>query len=144
MGPRFVKRASRDADASEMAGCTHGMEPTWCYLCRVDAAEVDPQILWGLGLDEDLAELQTQRGPMTPDVAGYLRFLCDDLNLHFDPTFRQHEAALVIESFLADPATSSQAQTLDALGVPETDGLSYAEARTKIRRQIALRGLRSA
>jgi len=144
MAHRVVKHGSPDADAMEMAGCTHGMEPAWCYPCRVDAAEVDPQILWGIGLDEDLAALQTQHGPMTPDVAGYLRFLCEELNLHFDPTFRQHEAALVIESFLADPATAGQVQTLDALGVSEASGLSYAEARTKIRRQIALRGLRSA
>lgn len=144
MGPRVVKRRRPDADASKMAGCTHGMEPTWCYPCRIDAAEGDPQILWGIGLDEDLAALQAMPGPMTPDVVAYMRFLCEEMTLHFDPTFSQHEAALVIESFLKDPATASQTQTLEALGAPETDGLTYGDARTKIRRQIALRGLRSA
>jgi hypothetical protein len=120
------------------------MDPTWCYLCRIETVDVDPQILWGIALDEDLTDLQAEQGPMTPDVAGYIRFLCEEMALHFDPTFSQHEAALVIESFLGDPATANQVQTLEALGLPESDGLTYAEARTKIRRQIALRGLRSA
>jgi hypothetical protein len=120
------------------------MDSTWCYPCRVEAAEGDPQILWGIGLDEDLASLQAESGPMTPDVAAYMRFLCEEMALRFDPTFSQHEAALVIDSFLKDPATASQIQTLEALGAPETDGLTYGGARTKIRRQIALRGLRSA
>jgi hypothetical protein len=120
------------------------MDPTWCYLCRVEDVNVDPQILWGIALDDDLTELQAERGPMTPDVAGYMRFLCEEMGLRFDPTFTQHEAALVIESFLRDPATASQVQTLEHLGSPDTDGLTYGEARSKIRRQIALRGLRSA
>lgn len=127
-----------------MAGCVHGMETTWCYLCRVEGVDVDPQVLWGIALDEDLAGLQAEGGPMTPDVAGYMRFLCEEMGLHFDPTFTQHEAALVIGSFLRDPATASQVQTLEHLGIAETDGLTYREARSRIRRQIALRGLRSA
>jgi hypothetical protein len=127
-----------------MAGCAHGMEPTWCYLCRIDGADVDAQILWGIALDDDLADLEADRGPMTPDVAAYLRFLCGELDLGFDPAFTQREAALVIGSFLRDPATASQTQTLEALGALDTDDLAYAEARSKIRRTIALRGLRSA
>ena len=120
------------------------MDSTWCYLCRIEAVDVDPQILWGIALDEDLAELRAERGPMAPDLAGYMRFLCAEMGLGFDPTFTQHEAVLVIQSFLGDPATASQVQTLEALGLPEGDALTYADARTKIRRQIALRGLRSA
>ena len=120
------------------------MDPTWCYLCRVEGVDVDPQILWGIALDEGLADLQAEHGPMTPDVAGYMRFLCEEMDLHFDPTFTQHEAALVIGSFLEDPATASQVQTLEHLGWTDTDDLRYGEARSKIRRQIALRGLRSA
>ena len=121
------------------------MEPTWCYLCRVDAAGGDPQILWGIGLDEDLAALDRATGPMTPDVAAYMRFLCEEMTLHFDPTFTQHEAALVIESFLGRPGNSEpDADPRGPRRCPRRDGLTYAEARTKIRRQIALRGLRSA
>jgi hypothetical protein len=120
------------------------MESTWCYLCRVEAVDVDPQILWGIALDEDLTDLQGERGPMTADVAAYLRFLCEEMSLHFDATFTQHEAALVIESFLLDPATAGQVRTLEHLGVAVADELTYADARLKIRRQIALRGLRSA
>ena len=120
------------------------MDPTWCYLCRVEGVDVDPQILWGIALDEDLADLQAEHGPMTPDVAGYMRFLCEEMELHFDPTFTQHEAALVIGSFLGDPATARQVQTLEHLGSTDMGDLKYGEARSKIRRQIALRGLRSA
>jgi len=127
-----------------MVRCVHGMDTTWCYLCRVEGVDVDPQILWGIALDEYLKDLQGEGGPMTPDVAGYLRFLCEEMALHFDPTFTQHEAALVIESFLTDPATRGQMRTLEHLGVVVADGLTYTDARLKIRRQIALRGLRSA
>ncbi len=127
-----------------MAGCVHGMDPTWCYLCRVDGVGTDPQILWGIALDDDLTDLQADRGPMSADVADYLRFLSREMGLGFDPTFTQRQATLVIESFLLDPATPDQLQTLTHLGIGDTDGLSYAAARTRIRRTIALRGLRSA
>lgn len=127
-----------------MAQCTHGMESSWCYLCRVDHFGVDAQILWGVALDDDLAELQSDPGPMSADVADYLRFLCEEMGLGFDATFTQRQAALVIESFLRDPSTSSQQQTLAHLGAGEADDLGYGPARTKIRRMVALRGLRSA
>ena len=81
---------------------------------------------------------------MSADVADYLRFLCEEMGLQFDPTFTQRQAALVIESFLLDPATPNQQETLAHLGIGETDDLGYAAARTKIRRLVALRGLRSA
>lgn len=122
----------------------HGMEPAWCYLCRVDTYGVDPQILWGIALDDDLPDLPTTTGPMTPDIAGYMRFLCDEMDLRFDPTFTQREAVLVIGSFLRDPATPSQLQTLEHLRVSDAGDLTYGVARTKIRRLVALRGLRSA
>src|SRR4029077_4645859 len=97
---RPVKPAEPDADGSQMAGCTHGMESEWCYLCGVDDFGVDPQILWGIALDDRLSDLRSHPGPMTPDVAGYLRFLCEEMGLHFDPTFTQRQAAIVIDSFL--------------------------------------------
>jgi hypothetical protein len=120
------------------------MESAWCYLCRVDDFGIDPQILWGIALDEDLPDLRSIKGPMAPDVAGYLRFLCDEMSLQFDPTFTQGQAAIVIESFLLDPATANQHETLAHLGAGEADDLGYGAARTKIRRLVALRGLRSA
>ena len=120
------------------------MESEWCYLCRVDDFGVDPQILWGIALDEDLSDLRSDPGPMTSEVAGYLRFLCVEMGLGFDPTFTQRQAALVIDSFLVDPATSNQRETLAHLGAGEADDLGYGAARTKIRRLVALRGLRSA
>ena len=53
---------------------------------------------------------------------------------------------MVIQGLLTDPATTSQRQTIAALaGEATTDEtLTYGEARTKIRRMVALRGLRSA
>ncbi len=128
-----------------MAACTHGLDPAWCYLCHVDGYGVDAQVLWGLALDEDLDELARRPGPMGEDLAGYLRFFCEEFRFGFDETFTQPEAATVISGFLADGATASQRRTISSLGgTPADDDLSYAEARTKIRRMIALRGLRTA
>jgi hypothetical protein len=131
-----------------MDGCIHGMDASWCYLCRVDAFGVDPQVLWGIALDEDLAEETREEGPMIPALAAYLRFLCEDLGLRFDPTFTQGEAARVIPSLLADPASASQERTLawlsERAGAPVEATPAYGEARTRIRRLVALRGLRSA
>jgi hypothetical protein len=131
-----------------MEPCTHGMDQTWCYLCRVDAFGVDPQVLWGIALDEDLAEEVREDGPMIPALAGYLRFLCEDLGLRFDSTFTQGEAARVIPSLLSDPASESQERTLawlcERAGAPVESAPVYGDARTKIRRLVALRGLRSA
>ena len=134
------------ADGLAVDGCTHGMDAAWCYLCRIDRSGIDPQILWGI-TDEELGDEAHDEGPMVPELEGYLRFLCEELDLRFDPTFTQGEAARVIPSLLTDPATDSQQRTLAALGervgdVP--DVTSYGDARSKIRRLIALRGLRTA
>jgi hypothetical protein len=124
------------------------MDDAWCYLCRMDTLGVDPQVLWGIALDDDLGPLERSDAPMTEEIAGYLRFLCAEFGLPFDPTFTQGEAATVIGSFLAEPASETQDLTLtwlaDRAGAPIEPGLTYAAARTKIRRMVALRGLRSA
>jgi hypothetical protein len=122
------------------------MDLAWCYLCRVDRYGIDPQILWGI-IDDELADEARDPGPMVPELEGYLRFLCDELDLRFDPTFTQGEAARVIPSLLTDPATECQERTLAWLG--ERSGgapavTSYGDARSKIRRLVALRGLRTA
>ena len=143
-----VKTRGADADGSVMAGCTHGLDPTWCYLCRVEDFGVDPQVLWGVALDGDLSDLERSGAPMSGQMAGYLRFLAGEFELGFDPTFTQGEAATVIASFLIEPATASQLQTLGALSGGDGDqvepDLTYAGARLRIRRTVALRGLRSA
>lgn len=121
------------------------MDAAWCYLCRVDSEGTDPHVLWGLAFDDDLELLETSPDPMSSEMAGYLRFLCDELNMRYDETFTHGEAAMVIQGLLTDPATESQRRTLIALGGDGTaETLSYGHARTTIRRMIALRGLRSA
>ncbi len=128
-----------------MAACAHGMDAAWCYLCRVDNEGTDPHVLWGLAFDDDLELLETSPDPMTPEMAGYLRFLCEDLTMRYDDTFTHGEAAMVIQGLLTDPATDAQRRTITALGGDgATASLSYGEARTMVRRMIALRGLRSA
>jgi hypothetical protein len=128
-----------------MAACAHGMDAAWCYLCRVDDEGTDPHVLWGLAFDDDLEILETAAGPMSPEMAGYLRFLCDELHMRYDDTFTHGEAALVIQGLLTDPATDSQRRTITALGGDgTTDTMTYGQARTTVRRMIALRGLRSA
>jgi hypothetical protein len=125
--------------------CTHGLDAAWCYLCHVDGYGVDPQVLWGLALDDELEALSESSEPMDEDLAGYLRFFCDEFNFGYDETFTTGEAATVIWGFLIDGPTARQRQTVAALdGTANVDGMTYAEARTKIRRAIALRGLRSA
>jgi hypothetical protein len=134
------------ADGPAMDRCAHGMDVSWCYLCRIDTFGVEPQVLWGI-LDDELADERRDPGPMVPELEGYLRFLCDELDLRFDPTFTQGEAARVIPSLLTDPANESQERTLAALGEEIADGAAvptYRDARSKIRRLIALRGLRTA
>jgi hypothetical protein len=121
------------------------MDVAWCYLCRVDNEETDPHVLWGLAFDDDLELLETSTDTMTPEMSGYLRFLCDELHMRYDDTFTHGEAAMVIQGLLTDPATESQRLTLKALdGDGADDTLSYGRACTNIRRMIALRGLRSA
>jgi hypothetical protein len=125
--------------------CTHGMDAAWCYLCHVDGYGVDPQVLWGLALDDDLYDLAQVTAPMGEELAGYLRFFCEEFGFRYDETFTQQEAATVIGGFLADAPTERQRRTIAALdGGASADNMTYAEARTKIRRMIALRGLRSA
>ena len=134
------------ADGPSMGPCTHGMDAAWCYLCRIDGYGVESQVLWGI-LDDELADEARDRGPMVPELEGYLRFLCEELDLRFDPTFTQGEAARVIPSLLTDPASDSQERTLATLGEPIAEGaavITYGDARSKIRRLIALRGLRTA
>ena len=121
------------------------MDAAWCYLCRVDDEGTDPHVLWGLAFDDDLEILETEPGPMSAEMAGYLRFLCDDLHMRYDDTFTHGEAALVIQGLLMDPATDSQRRTITALGGDGTAvTMTYGQARTAVRRMIALRGLRSA
>jgi hypothetical protein len=122
------------------------MDAALCYLCRVDHGETDAHVLWGLAFDDDLELLETSTDPMSDDMSGYLRFLCDELHMRYDDTFTQGESAMVIQGLLTDPATTSQRQTVAALaGESSTDeALTYGQARTKIRRMVALRGLRSA
>jgi hypothetical protein len=85
---------------------------------------------------------------MTPMQAEYIRFLCEEFGEAFDSTLTEDEAAVVIEDFTREPMSESQARTLARLS--ERDGaeaptdLTYGEARTEIRRLVALRGLHSA
>ena len=131
-----------------MERCAHGMEPDWCYLCQIDASGVDPRAAWGLDVWDDEGEPEDRTGPMTPSRAAYLRFLCDEFGDRFDPTLNDGESSIVLDSFLAEPMTDAQARTLYFLSQltgsePETD-LTYGQARSKIRRLVAHRGLKSA
>ena len=45
------------------------MDAAWCYLCRVDNEGTDPHVLWGLAFDDDLEILETEPGPMRPEMA---------------------------------------------------------------------------
>ena len=126
------------------------MEGAWCYLCRIEDSGVDPQVAWGLE-DDDAPGVDDYEGftdPMSPTRVRYLRFLCDEFGVPFDETLNQGEAAVVTISFLEEPMTESQVRTLEwfaAHGNGTTDpSLTYAEARQKIRRLVALRGLKSA
>lgn len=123
------------------------MESAWCYLCHVDGYGVDPQIPWGLALDDDLDDLQRSAAPMDEALSAYLRFFCDEFGFGYDETFTTQEAAVVIDGFLADGPTETQRRTIAALadqGAADDPDLTYGTARTMIRRMVALRGLRSA
>ena len=131
-----------------MEPCSHGMEPTWCYLCRIDASGVDPRSAWGLDAIDGVEDPDLHPGPMRLGQSAYLRFLCGEFQEIFDASLTEGQAVLVIESFLDEPLDESQGRTLEWLceraGVPAEDGLTYGQARTKIRRLVAVRGLRSA
>ncbi len=62
---------------------------------------------------------------MSIGQASYLRSLCEGSEETFDPSLTDGESAIVVESFLDEPMTDSQ-------------------ARTKIRSLVAIRGLKSA
>ncbi|HEX9299042.1 MAG TPA: hypothetical protein VF968_02820 [Actinomycetota bacterium] len=80
--------------------------------------------------------------------ASYLRFLCEEFDEIFDPSLTDGESAIVVESFLDEPMTDSQARTLfflsQVVGAEADTGLTYGQARSKIRSLVALRGLKSA
>jgi hypothetical protein len=131
-----------------MERCIHGMEPDWCYLCRIEASGVDPRAAWGLDVWDEEGDPEDRIGPMTPARAAYLRFLCEEYGDTFDPTLNDGESAIVLESFLDEPMTDAQARTVFFLSQiagsePETE-LTYGQARSKIRRLVAQRGLKSA
>jgi hypothetical protein len=134
-----------------MDGCSHALDPTWCYLCRIDAAGVEPHVAWGLE-DWDQPRLEAwedANGPMTDQQAAYLRFLCDEFGVAFDAGLNEGEVALVVDSFVAEPMTDAQGLTLERLAErvgtgSEVEALSYGQARAEIRRLVALKGLRAA
>jgi hypothetical protein len=101
------------------------MEPAWCFLCRIERSGADPRTAWGLNAWEDVRDPEDRRGPMSIGQASYLRSLCEGFEETFDPSLADGESAIVVESFLDEPMTDSQ-------------------ARTKIRSLVAIRGLKSA
>ena len=133
---------------SWMDGCTHGMDADWCYLCRIERSGADPRVAWGLGSSAPEEGTLDGDAPMTLGQANYLRSLCEEFAEPFDPALRTGEAAIVIESFLDEPMTGSQERTLtwlsDQAGEEMPAGLTYGQARSKIRVLIARRGLRTA
>jgi len=133
-----------------MDACPHGMDPAWCFLCRIDASGADPRVAWGLDAFDgpDSEEWERRTDPMTEAQAGHLRFLCSEFGEAFDDSLTEGEASVVIDSFLEEPMCDAQARTLARLcereGTPLDRDQTYAQARTSIRRLVALRGLKSA
>ena len=133
-----------------MGPCGHGMEPAWCYLCRIESSGVEPRVAWGLEDDDapGVEDYEDFTDAMSAIRVRYLRFLCDEFGVPFDETLTEGEAAVVTISFLEEPMTQSQAETLHRLsergGGAVAASLTYGEARQTIRRLVALRGLRSA
>jgi hypothetical protein len=123
------------------------MDPSWCYRCRLEASEEDARAVWGLDTAEHEADLAAT-GAMTPDQAGELRFLCGEFGETFDPSLTEGEAAIVVGTFLDEPMSEPQRATLawlsEKAGAEAPGALSYGQARSAIRRLVALRGLRSA
>jgi len=132
---------------SRMEPCPHGMDPTWCYRCRLEASEEDPRAIWGLETAEHDADLASA-GPMTRDQAAELRFLCGEFGETFDASLTEGEAAIVVGTFLDEPMSDPQRRTLTWLSerasAEPPGSLTYGQARSAIRRLVALRGLRSA
>jgi len=136
------------ADAARVEGCAHGMEPAWCFLCRIERSGADPRIAWGLDARVDEGDPEDRPGPMTLAQASYLRFLCDEFGETFDASLTDGQSAIVVASFLDEPMTDAQARTLfflsQAVGMEAQTGLTYGQARSKIRSLVAIRGLKSA
>ena len=128
-----------------MEGCVHAMDPAWCYLCRIERSGADPRVAWGLGSAGPDGDAPERPGPMTLGQASYLRFLCEEFDEPFDASLTGSEAAVVITSVLDEPITASQERTLEWLSrqVDEEagSGLTYGQARSKIRALVARRGL---
>ena len=134
---------------SGMEQCHHGMEPAWCYLCRVETSGADPRSAWGLDLEDSPGGAwELRRNPMTDGQSSYLRFLCTEFDEVFDPSLTEGEASVVIESFMGEPMSHEQTRTLAWLcehsGAEMDPDLPYGKARAEIRRLAALRALRSA
>lgn len=126
-----------------MERCTHGLDTTWCYLCRVDESGA-PHAAWGL---EDPPEgWEFREEPMGEAQAEYLRFLCEEFGYSFEPDLAAGQADVLIESFLDEPMTERQAHTLELLareaGQDVPTALTYAEARQRIRVLVTRRALR--
>ena len=85
---------------------------------------------------------------MSLGQASYLRFLCGEFEETFDPSLTDGQSAIVVASFLDEPMTDSQARTLfflsQVVGTEADTGLTYGQARAKIRSLVAIRGLKSA
>ena len=85
---------------------------------------------------------------MTLAQASYLRFLCDEFGETFDASLTDGQSAIVVASFIDEPMTEAQARTLfflsQAVGMEAQTGLTYGQARSKIRSLVAIRGLKSA
>ena len=50
---------------TSMDGGGHGMEPAWCFLCRIERSGADPRIAWGLEARDDGGDPEDRPGPMT-------------------------------------------------------------------------------
>ena len=137
------------------------MEAAWCYLCRIDASGVDSHTAWGLDAFDppDVPDDEGhdgggndggshESGGMTEAQSAHLRFLCQEFGAAFDASLSREHAALEIANLIAHPMPEPQARTLAWLserqGTPVDPTLTYGQARTAIRRLIALRGLKSA
>jgi hypothetical protein len=133
---------------TRMEGCVHGMEPGWCFLCRIERSGADPRTAWGLNARDDVLDPDDRPGPMSLAQASYLRFLCEEFEEIFDPSLTDGQSAIVVASFLDEPMTNAQARTLfflsQAVGMDADTGLTYGQARSKIRGLVAIRGLKSA
>jgi hypothetical protein len=124
-------------------GCAHGMDPAWCYICRVEKGGRHGRAAWGLDIHiEDERGWEEKDAPMTQEQTDYLRFLCEEFGLALEAGLTEGEADLLIQSFLDEPMTDSQRRTLDRLGAVYADrsqGVTYGWARGRIRSLYAAR-----